>query len=59
MRAFPAFLPRAAIAASVPVMCTGCHMLGALFDVHTFRGIVAGIVLVAAIAFLFSKAERR
>lgn len=59
MRALPANAPRIAIVASVPLLCSGCQMLGALFNVHPLRVIIAVVVLAAAVAFIASKSAKR
>ena len=48
-----------AIAATGAVACTGCAMLGSLFEAPVLRGIVAVVVVVAAIGFLVSRSAPR
>ncbi|MGY4515523.1 hypothetical protein [Lysobacter sp. HA18] len=47
------------LATAASLLCTGCHMLGALFDVHPLRIVVLMVVIVALIGFFALKSNRR
>lgn len=46
-------------AASLPIACTGCDMLGELFRTPGLRVVVLAVVVLAAIGFLVSRSGRR
>lgn len=48
------------VALLLPVLaCSGCDMLGALFDTRVLRGIVLVIAVLAVVGFVASRAGRR
>ncbi|MGY3264162.1 hypothetical protein [Lysobacter sp. HA35] len=47
------------LATTASLLCTGCHMLGALFDMHPLRIVVAMVVIVAILGFFALKSNRR
>ncbi|HEY4556415.1 MAG TPA: hypothetical protein VIG68_08285 [Lysobacter sp.] len=49
-------LPAAVLPA---IACSGCAMLGAMFDEHPLGGIAFVVVAVAALGFLASRGARR
>lgn len=51
--------PAALVASAAAFACTGCDMLGALFQVPTLLGIAFAVALVAAVGFLVSRGARR
>lgn len=52
--------PRTVITAILPaLLCSGCHMLGALFEDPWLGGTILVVVAVAAIALLVSKSGKR
>ncbi|GAB1595388.1 hypothetical protein [Lysobacter claricitrinus] len=48
-----------AVAAAGAMSCTGCHLLGALFDVHVLREIVLVVIVIAIIGFFVSRSDKR
>lgn len=53
-------MPRLVAAALVPVFaCTGCTVLGALFDARPLAGIAFVVAVVAAVGFLVSRGARK
>ncbi|GGZ62285.1 hypothetical protein GCM10008101_15550 [Lysobacter xinjiangensis] len=50
---------RIAVATAPLGLCTGCNMLGAMFDEHPLGGIAFVVVAVAALGFLVSRGARR
>ena len=60
MRRMRPRLPTAfAIAAFAGATCTGCDMLGSLFDTPPLMGIATVVVVVAVVGFLVSRGARR
>ncbi|HEY4582111.1 MAG TPA: hypothetical protein VIG88_04490 [Lysobacter sp.] len=50
----------AALVATLPVVaCTGCNVLGAVFDERPLAGIAFVVLVVAAVGFLVSRGARR
>jgi hypothetical protein len=50
---------RSASLAVLPFACSGCAMLGELFDTAGFRIVVLAVIALAAVGFIASRANRR
>lgn len=46
------------VAVGTTLACTGCDMLGALFDTRRLREIVLVVLVLVAIGFIASRAKR-